>query len=49
MARSHREELQTEDLVIPTQIIRHMIESTGDELDPEEGCRRYLEAYLEDR
>lgn len=48
MARSHKEELKTDDLVIPTQIIRHMIESTGAELDPNEGCRRYLEAYLRD-
>ena len=49
MARSHRRELKTENLVIPTQIIRHMIESTGDGLDPAEGCRYYLEAYLNDR
>ncbi len=48
MARSHKKELKTEELVIPTQIIRHMIESCGDELDPSEGCRRYLEAYLEE-
>ena len=49
MARSHRQELKTENLVIPTQIIRHMIESTGDGMDPAEGCRYYLEAYLNDR
>ena len=46
MARSHKQELKTDDLVIPTQIIRHMIESTGADLDTEEGCRRYLEAYF---
>ena len=48
MARSHKKELKTENLVIPTQIIRHMIESTDAALDPTEGCRRYLEAYLEE-
>ena len=48
MARSHKKELKTEELVIPSPIIRHMIESCGSELDPSEGCRRYLEAYLEE-
>lgn len=48
MARSHKKELKTADLVIPTQIIRRMIESVGDSLDPAEGYRHYLEAYLED-
>ncbi len=48
MARSHKKTLKTENLVIPTQIIRHMIGSTGEDLDPAEGCRRYLEAYLEE-
>ena len=47
MARSHRQELKTADLVIPIQVIRHMIASTGADLDPDEGCRRYLEAVLE--
>ena len=49
MARSHKKELRTEDPVIPTQIIRHMIESAGGGIDPGEGCRRYLEAYLEEK
>ncbi len=48
MARSHKKTLKTDNLVIPTQIIRHMIGSTGEDLDPAEGCRRYLEAYLEE-
>ncbi|MCR5808352.1 MAG: hypothetical protein K6G56_02190 [Clostridiales bacterium] len=48
MARSHKKEMKTDNLVIPTQIIRHMIENTGAGLDPTEGCRRYLEAYLEE-
>ena len=49
MARSHRKELKTEDLVVPIQIIQRMIESTGADLDPVEGCKRYLEAYFLDR
>ena len=48
MARSHRRALKTEDLIIPTQIIRRMIETAGGDLDPSEGCRRYMEAYLEE-
>lgn len=47
MARSHKKEMKTDDLVIPTQIIRHMIENTESGIDPADGCRRYLEAYLE--
>ena len=49
MARSHKKALRTENLVIPTQIIRHMIENSGSTLDADNGCRLYLEAYLEDR
>lgn len=47
MARSHRKELRTKNLVIPTQTIYYMIQNSGADLDPAEGCRRYLEAYLE--
>lgn len=46
MARSHRKELKTNNIVIPAQTIGYMIENSGDGLDVEEGCRRYLEAYL---
>ncbi len=49
MARSHKKSLKTENLVIPTQIIRHMIENSGSSLNADEGCRLYLEAYLEER
>ncbi|MBR3381696.1 MAG: hypothetical protein IKG85_01480 [Clostridia bacterium] len=48
MARSHKKSLRTENLVIPTQIIRHMIENTDCGIDPDDGCRMYLEAYLEE-
>ena len=47
MARSRRQELNADRLVIPTQIIRHMIENSDSDLELEEGCRRYLEAYLQ--
>ena len=47
MARSHRKELKTNNIVIPAQIIGYMIENSGDGLDPAEGCRLYLEAYLQ--
>ena len=46
MARSRKKELNAENVTIPTKMICHMIENTGSDLDPEEGCRRYLEAYF---
>ena len=33
-------------IVIPSQTIGYMIENSFSDLDPAEGCRRYLEAYL---
>ncbi len=48
MALVHKKEIKTDNLVIPSQIIRHMIENTGCGMDPSEGCRQYLEAYLKD-
>ena len=48
MARSRRQELKTKRLVIPAQLIGYMIENSGSDMDPAEGCRRYLDAYLED-
>ncbi|MBQ2061992.1 MAG: hypothetical protein II458_04880 [Oscillospiraceae bacterium] len=47
MARSHRKELKTSNIVIPSQTIGYMIQNSGDGLDVAEGCRRYLEAYLQ--
>lgn len=46
MALSHRKELKTDSIIIPSQTICHMIQSGGEGLDAAEGCRRYLEAYL---
>ncbi len=48
MARSHKKELKTNNIVIPIQTIACMIRCSGDGMDPAEGCRRYLEAFLEE-
>lgn len=48
MARSHRKELKTNAIVIPSQTIGYMIQNSSSDLDPEEGCRLYLESYLEE-
>ena len=48
MARSRRRELKLKNVVIPSQIIGYMIENGGSALDPAEGSRIYLEAYLEE-
>ena len=46
MAISHRKELKTNNIVIPAQTIGYMIKNSGSDLDPAEGYRLYLEAYL---
>ena len=48
MARSHRKELKTNSIVIPSQTIMYMIQNSGSDLDPVEGYRLYLESYLEE-
>jgi len=48
MARSHRKELKTNSIVIPSQTIGYMIQNSGSDLDPAESCRLYLEAFLRD-
>ena len=48
MARSHRRELKTNSIVIPSQTIGYMIRNSGADLDPEEGYRCYLDAFLAD-
>ena len=47
MARSHKRELKTNSIVIPSQTIGYMITNSGSDLDPAEGYRLYLEAYLQ--
>ena len=46
MACSHKKELKTDSIVIPSQTIGYMIENSGNDMDVKEGCRLYLEAYL---
>lgn len=46
MARSHKKELKTNNIVIPAQTIGYMIQGSGEEFDCNEGYRLYLEAYL---
>ncbi len=48
MASSHKKELKTDSIVIPSQTIGYMIKNSGNELDIDEGCRLYLEAYLKE-
>ena len=46
MASSHKKELKTDSIVIPSQTIGYMIQNSGYDLDVAEGCRLYLESYL---
>ena len=46
MARSRKRELKTNSIVIPSQTIGYMIQNAGSDLDPAEGCRYYLDAFL---
>ena len=46
MAASHKNELKTDSIVIPSQTIGYMIQNSGNSLDVAEGCRLYLESYL---
>ena len=48
MARSHRQELKTNSIVIPSQTIGYMIQNSGVDMDPAEACRYYLDAFLEE-
>ena len=47
MARSRKKELKMKNIVIPTQVIGFMIEYGGSDMTLEEGCRKYLDAFLE--
>ena len=47
VARSRRRSLRMANIVIPVRVIRRMIDSADGDLDLREGCRRYLDAYLE--
>ena len=46
MTRACRKEFKTDSIVIPSQTIGYMIRNSDSDLDPDELCRRYLEAFL---
>ena len=46
MARSRKREIKKADIVIPARVIRYMVENSKSDMSLEEGCKRYLEAYL---
>ncbi len=48
IARSRKRELKTKRLVIPAQLIGYMIVNSGSDMELAEGCRRYLNAFLEE-
>ncbi len=48
MARSHRRELKSENLIIPTRLIGYLIQDSSGHMEPGDAYRRYLEAYLEE-
>ena len=48
MARSRKKELKTKSLVIPSQVIGYMIENSGSDLDPKEGCRLYFDVFMKE-
>ena len=46
MARTRKGASRTADIVIPARIIQYLIDDNGYDMTVEEGCRRYLEAFL---
>ena len=48
MARSCRRELRTGSIVIPSPLIGYMILNSGSDMEQDELCRRYLDAFLEE-
>ena len=47
MARARRMESNTADIVVPARIIWHLIENCDSDMTLEEGCKRYLDVFLE--
>ena len=47
MARARKKQTKTANIVIPARMIRYLIEDNESDMSLEEGCRRYLEAFLE--
>ena len=48
MARAAKENAGTKSYVIPTQMIRYMIQNSGSDVDPAEACRHYLEVLMQE-
>ncbi len=47
MARSRKKDLKLKNPTVPIQLITYMIQSTGSDLEPEEGARIYFDAWME--
>ena len=47
MARARRRESNTADIVIPARTIWHLVENSGSDMSLSEGCKRYLDVFLE--
>lgn len=48
MARARKRKLKSDSIAVPVQMIGYMIQNSGSDMSLEEGCRRYLEAYMEE-
>ena len=48
MARSIKMDIKTKSIFIPTQIIALMIQNSDDDIDHDDACRCYLEAFLKE-
>ena len=48
LARSRKGETSDGSIMIPANVIGYMIQNSGSDLDPKEGCTRYLNAFLEE-
>lgn len=48
MARIRKRALKMDDIQIPSLAIKHMIQNSTSDMTLEEGCRRYLNAYLDE-
>ena len=48
MARIRKRALRMDDIQIPSLAIKHMIQNSTSDMTLEEGCRRYLNAYLDE-
>ncbi len=47
MARARRRESNTADIVVPARTIWHLVENSGSDMSLSEGCKIYLDTFLE--